>query len=107
MTSVNLLIPDLTWRKLGEWGKIALPEVGTFTLESTPAQLDLVKNTIISSEEKISYFQDAPIDSRFDIREVNIARDWMEENYTLFLHHFRNSLGQEETYIFKHNGTLT
>jgi cell division septation protein DedD len=107
MTSVNLLIPDLTWRKLGEWGKIALPEVGTFTLESTPAQLDLVKNTIISSEEKISYFQDAPIDSRFDIREANIARDWMEENYTLFLHHFRNSLSQEGTYFFKHIGTLT
>ena len=107
MTSLNLSIPELTWRKLGEWGKIALPEVGTFTLESTPAQLDLVRNTIVSSEEKISYNQHVPIDSKYDIREANVAKDWMELQYTLFLSLYRNSLIQEGSFFFKHIGTLT
>jgi cell division septation protein DedD len=107
MTFVNSIIPDLTWQKLGEWGKIALPEVGTFTLETTPAQLDLVKNTIIGPKEKISYFQNVPIDSRFDIREANVSRAWIEDSYELFLTQFRDSLSTEGTYFFKHIGTLT
>lgn len=106
MTSVNLSITDLTWKKLGEWGKIALPGVGTFSLESTPAQLDLIRNTIVSSEGKISYNQHIPLDSRFNIYEVNVSRDWMQVQYPLFLNLYNNSINESGSFHFKHIGTL-
>lgn len=106
MTSVNLSIPELTWKKLGEWGKIALPEVGTFSLESTSAQLDLVKNTIISGESFISYFQHFPKDSKFNIQEANVDKNQLQENYALFLVHFKLSMDHDGRYYFPHIGTL-